>query len=207
MFNPIASDSLIWLPERGLGYFPVRAPKYGEEYFQKYEGYADTEMGKRITKSRIDLVDRHMTGCIVDVGIGCGQFVEMRGLTQPTLGFDVNPVGESWLKSRGLWCDIYNGQVCKALTFWDSLEHIEDIDSAVLRAREFVFVSIPIFNGHEHVLRSKHFKKNEHYWYFTHDGLVLWFAERGFALIESNQIEQGLGREDIGTYAFWRING
>lgn len=201
MFSAVARNSLIWLPEKKLGYFPVKATTYDAQYFKKYEGYADTVMGRQITQARIELVERHFLGVAVDVGIGCGQFVEMR---EHTLGFDVNPVGEKWLKDRGKWCDIYNGHYCPALTFWDSLEHIKDASWAVAHAKEFAFVSIPIFDNAEHVLRSKHFKKDEHYWYFTHEGIIDWFSDQGFELLESNRAEQDLGREDIGSYAFRR---
>lgn len=204
MFNAVPADSLIWFPEKRMGYFPVKAFTYDSAYFDKYMGYAETEVGRQITKARIDLVARHHVGPVVDVGIGCGQFV---GLRPDTRGFDVNLEAERWLKDRGLWSDIYVGQGLGALTFWDSLEHIEDIESAVSCAKRFVFVSIPIFSGPDHVLRSKHFRKDEHYWYFTDSGLIWWFGERGFDLLESNKMEQEFGREDIGSYAFKRRNG
>jgi len=203
MFESLSAKKLIWLPEPGVGYFPVDAFPYDESYFKRYEDYAVNAVGKAITQARIDLVARHFQGEVVDVGIGCGQFVKLRG--GDTKGFDVNPEGQRWLDERGLWCDIYDGAGCDALTFWDSLEHIEDIDVAVAQARKFVFVSIPIFAGCDHIMASKHFKRDEHFWYFTEEGLVRWFASQGFELLESNRMEEGFGREGIGTYAFRRI--
>ncbi len=40
------------------------------------------------------------------------------------MGYDVNPVGVQWLKLRGRWIDLYTADAFPALTFWDSLEHI-----------------------------------------------------------------------------------
>ena len=203
MFNPIIDKSLVWLPEKGMGYFPVEVCTYDQEYFKKYAGYADTEVGKQITKERIKFVGCHYSGEIVDVGVGCGQFIEMRGKAK---GYDVNPTCKQWLKERRLWRDIYDGCGCIALTFWDSLEHIKNIAQAIAQARKFIFVSMPIFENCDHVLRSKHYRKDEHYWYFTERGLVRWFDEQGFELIERSTMEQDFGRENIMTYAFRRRN-
>lgn len=201
MVKSISGKNLIWLPEKGVGYFPVDAFPYDKNYFEKYEGYAATELGKSLTEARLRFVSRHHKGDIVDVGIGSGQFIEAHGSAK---GFDVNPYAQAWLKERDLWCDIYAGKICAALTFWDSLEHIDDIALAVSRAEKFVFVSIPIFLNSNHVLSSKHYRKDEHFWYFTERGFVNWFAEQGFELLGQEVFEQDLGREDIGTFAFGR---
>lgn len=62
-----------------------------------------------------------------------------------------------------------------------------------------------VFGSGDHVLRSKHFRKTEHIWYWTHDGLVSWFAEQGVELAKHNNSESLSGPEDIGTYAFKRV--
>jgi hypothetical protein len=42
-------------------------------------------------------------------------------------------------------------------------------------------------------------------WYFTDRGLTSYMAEKGFLLVQRNTMEQVVGREDIGTYAFKRV--
>ncbi|HGE8505215.1 methyltransferase domain-containing protein [Serratia ureilytica] len=159
-------------------------------------------MGHALTKSRVALVERHHgDGMVLDVGIGAGQFVEAR---PQTWGYDVNPVGVQWLKLRGRWADLYSADAFPALTFWDSLEHIDKPELAVAKAKQWVFVSIPIFAGGDAIMASHHYRPNEHIWYFTHDGLLRWFAEQGFTCVESNTIESDLGRVGIGSYAFKR---
>lgn len=203
-FSSAIKKGLVWLPELGMGHYPVSKDNrpYDASYFERYRQMADTEMGRELTISRLWLVERHYSGPLVDVGIGAGQFVEARPNTR---GYDVNPQGVAWLNRRGLWADLYGkGNRFPALTFWDSLEHIDRPDLAVARAEKWVFVSVPIFEGAEHVLRSKHFRKTEHIWYWTHEGLVSWFEEQGFTLVEHNKKESQLGREGIISYAFSR---
>lgn len=194
---------LVWLPELGMGRYPVKRTgrPYDAEYFARYQQLADTPLGRDLTAARIRLVARHYTGPLVDVGIGAGQFVEARPNTR---GYDVNPAGVEWLLQRGVWAGLYDDRY-PALTFWDSLEHIDRPDVAVGRAEKWVFVSVPIFSGAEHVVRSRHFRRDEHIWYWTHDGLVAWFEKQGFMLVEHNSIETQLGREGIGSFAFARV--
>lgn len=201
-FTQEIKSGLVWLPELGMGRYPVpKTRPYDEAYFSRYQELADTDLGRELTAARIRLVARHYTGPVLDVGIGAGQFVTARPETK---GYDVNPAGVEWLKERGAWANLYRDRY-PALTFWDSLEHIDRPDVAVGRAEKWVFVSVPIFSGAEHVIRSRHFRRDEHIWYWTHDGLVSWFAEQGFELMESNGIETHLGREGIGSYAFARV--
>lgn len=207
LFNELQAASLVWLPEHGIGRYPVPKDRhYDGSYFKKYQQLAETDMGRKLTRARIQLVGRHFSGKVLDVGIGSGQFVETR---PDTWGYDINPDGVRWLKERRRWANLYDPWFpdadFPALTFWDSLEHIDDPEAAVARAGQWVFVSLPIFESGDHVLRSKHFRKTEHVWYWTHDGLIKWFAEQGFTLLEHNTCESTLGREGIGSYAFERI--
>lgn len=201
LFQQTLTNGLVWLPEIGMGRFPVPNDRpYDAAYFDKYQKMADTPMGKDLTAARIALVARYYNGPVVDVGIGAGQFVEARPNTR---GYDVNPAGVGWLKSRGIWADIYADRY-PALTFWDSLEHIDRPDVAVAKAEQWVFVSVPIFDGAEHILRSRHYRRDEHIWYWTHEGICGWFLEQGFTLVEHNTVESELGRDGIASYAFCR---
>lgn len=201
-----AEDGLTWYPERALGYYPVSARPsavYDQGYFAQYQAYAATEMGRQITHARLALLDRHLPQeAVLDVGIGAGAFLEARGRSAPTFGFDINPVGVSWLMERDLFRDPLAGPIA-GMTFWDSLEHIADPEPILANAT-WVFASLPIFTGPEHVLRSKHFKRDEHCWYFTREGLIGWMDALGFRCVEHNTSESLLGREDIGTFAFRR---
>lgn len=202
-FNRELNSGLVWLPELGMGRFPVPAQRpYDESYFVRYQAMSDTPMGHRLTAARIDLVSRYCQGTLLDVGIGAGQFIKSRPYT---LGYDVNPIAIDWLLTRDLWAELYTGHY-PALSFWDSLEHIDRPDLAVQRAEKWVFVSVPVFESAEHILDSRHYRRDEHIWYWTHDGLMRWFDNQGFDCAEHSAIESELGRDGIGSYAFFRRN-
>jgi hypothetical protein len=196
-------DGLEWHSSLGFGFYPVPPSEvYDADYFKKYQAYTDTPMGHALTQARVDLVERHYPGSVVDIGIGAGDFVQaMSG----AFGYDVNPAGIEWLKSQNAWCNPYETPV-SAITCWDSLEHIESPGNLLKQVRGWVFVSIPIFESCEHVLRSKHFRKDEHFWYFTHEAFVRFMQAQDFELVEYNSMESDLGRDGIGTYAFRRGN-
>lgn len=194
-------DELVYYPESGYGFYPVKSDGvYDESYFEKYKAYTDTPMGRALNQARLDLVARHYAGPVVDIGIGCGDFV---AAYDGAFGYDVNPAGIKWLKDNCLWADPYTAKVT-AVTCWDSLEHIANPAILLNQVLGWVFVSIPIFENCEHILRSKHFRKDEHYLYFTHPGFVKYMAKHGFEMVEYNAMESFLGREDIGSYAFRR---
>jgi hypothetical protein len=71
---------------------------YDAEYFARYQQQADTSIGRALTQARVDLVARHYAGPVLDVGIGCGQFVDAR---PDTTGYDVNPAVVTKLSDRG----------------------------------------------------------------------------------------------------------
>lgn len=173
---------------------------YDREYFDKYVGYAQTEMGRRILARRLDLVSQFVPpSIVVDVGIGSGAFVE----AAECWGYDVGAPMIEWLKKRGSWRNVFADPVLH-VTCWDSLEHIANPLQLVKNVGYYLFVSLPIFSGREHALRSKHFRPDEHYWYFTDAGIRLFFRRAGFRCVEVNRMEEDCGREDIGTYVFKR---
>lgn len=197
--------SLRWDEHLGLGYYPVLlAPGfYGREYWDRYVAYRANSMSGPLVKTRAALVERHCgPSTLVDIGIGSGHFIEDR--SGATYGYDVNPIAIRWLLDRGLWWDPY-ARPPEAVCCWDSLEHMDRPELLVSRVARFVFISIPIFTGRDHALASKHFKPREHFWYFTREGLIRWMDRLGFTLLEANESETDLGREDIGTFAFKRV--
>jgi hypothetical protein len=144
------------------------------------------------------LVQRYWNGPVVDIGIGGGRFV----LELDADGFDVNPAAIAWLKRNGKWFDVYRRPMAAA-TFWDSLEHIADPAPILINVRGLAFISAPIYANGEAILGSKHFKPTEHFWYWTHAGLVSFMADYGFALVASNSMECP-PREGIETFVFSR---
>lgn len=195
--------AMSWSDDLGIGFYPVHGVgQYDAGYFEKYRQYAASRRGQVLTQCRIDFVSRFWKSEVIDIGIGSGQFVEAYGMHRAK-GFDVNPEGVRWLRARGAYADPYAAP-CQAATFWDSLEHIADPRRLLANVEKWAFVSLPIFEGKEHALRSKHFRPDEHYWYFTRGGFVWFMQQEGFCLREHATFEIAAGREDIESFAFQR---
>lgn len=195
-------SELIWFPEIGVGYYPVKPSDmpYDEAYWDKYREMDSSGTGKALTQERVELVRKYYGGYdIIDVGIGGGRFVtEMK-----CCGSDVNPFAIRWLidNHRLKSPDTFRAD---CMTFWDSLEHIHDPRSILSNAMKYVFISCPIYRDANHVRSSKHFRKDEHFHYWTDAGLIYMMDEWGFEFIEMNRMEEEHGREDIGTFVFRR---
>lgn len=205
--SEIVKETLVWFPEANIGYsLPGESIVYDDEYFNQYLEREDSETGRKLNDFRSELVNRYTKGRILDVGIGNGAFIKNRG---NCWGYDVNPKGVEWLKRRNRFLNPYEEGLdyegIAGITFFDSLEHIMHPSKLLERVGgQIVFVSIPIFNNLVHLLASKHFKRNEHIYYFTIDSFVNYMSSLGFKWLEFSNQEITCGREDIYTFVFKR---
>lgn len=204
-------SKLRWDDELGYGYIDCAAyiqehglsDPYDQAYFKKYVDYAATELGRKITDFRLKTVNKLTNGLVIDIGIGSGQFVETRNAQgKPTHGHDVNPLGIKWLQEKGWHANLL--EPCEVMTFWDSLEHIQDPKPLLKLVTRFVTVSIPIFTDYKSVINSKHYRPTEHYHYWDHRGFVSFMWSQGLRLVEYSDAETELGREGIRTFIFRR---
>jgi hypothetical protein len=194
-------DNFIWWPELGMGYHPAEPIDYDGDYWDKYLEYDKSDMGKYLTRARVNLVKEHTkTADIVDIGIGGGLFVSEINC----YGFDVNKRANNWLHATNRFKNPYEDRV-HAITCWDSIEHIPDPTALLNNVDKWFFASIPLFKSGDTVQESKHYRPGEHIWYFTHNGFIEWAKRHGFELVEWNDQETLLGREDIRSYAFRRF--
>ncbi len=83
------------------------------------------------------------------------------------------------------------------------ISHARAQDAAAIERGKYIYTA----TGCEgcHAAGSRHFRRDEHYWYFTDAGLCVWMDRHGFQLRERDNIETLLGREDISSYAFERV--
>lgn len=203
----LAGASLAWFPEAGFGYYevPESAMPYDATYFARYQAQAATPLGRSLMAARDELVSRYWGGGVLDVGIGSGAFLLDRRLAgvETDKGYDVNPCGVEWLKAAGLWGDLY-AQSWPVATFWDALEHIRRPDLALAQVSDAAFVAIPVFTGPEHVLASKHYRRDEHFWYWTREGFCRFAGACGFDVVDIVATETALGRDGIETFVLRR---
>lgn len=207
---------MLWDTELGYGFYPVEAPPadvYDDAYWHRYCAMADTPMGHALNKFRCEFVTEHFPVArgVLDVGIGSGAFmlaIQKIWHDRVIKGFDVNEAAGNWLMARMQFHDpaILADNSFPLLTFWDSLEHIP-APAATLRKAFGVAMSIPIFRDKAHALSSKHFRPDEHLWYWTERGLIDWMGRQGFKCLATSTVESELGREDIMSFAFRRASG
>lgn len=200
-----------WTWKEGIGHLPPkRSFPYDSSYFRKYEDLAQTPQGETLLGLRLQLLERWIFNrsevVLLDVGIGCGAFVQaLHERGWKALGTDINPVAVEWLKEHGSAWD--HRSLPSIVTFWDTLEHLPDPSGWITSwSPGWVFCSLPIFKDETHCLASKHFKPDEHIWYFTEDGLITFFERLGYACMEGNDLETSKGgREDIQSFVFRRM--
>ena len=172
---------------------------YDNNYFEHYVVLEDTEISKRINAVRTSITEKHVK-CLIDVGIGSGEFIKKSQCK--TYGFDINQKGISWLKERNKFVDIYNEPIpedVQGWTFWDCLEHVPEHSKIfnLLQKDQYLFLSLPYFENLDKIRESKHYKPNEHYYYFTQHGLIDYMKDCGFELVEYNFDETKAGRSNI----------
>jgi hypothetical protein len=165
LHDVIAIEHLQWFPELGIGYYPVTANPYDQQYFDRFARQADSPIVRKLMRQRAEFVDKHYIGPLIDVGIGSGAFIQRRNVLRPhlTRGFDINPAGEAWLKERELWANPYDGSV-PSVSMWDVLEHMHNFQPLLSNVQEWLFLAVPLF-AMPACARSKHYRKDEHYWY------------------------------------------
>ena len=105
--------------------------------------------------------------------------------------------------SAGCTCDPYQMTV-DAVSLWDVLEHISDFDRLLAHVAQRVFVCMPVYRGPTEVLASRHFRPDEHCWYFTTLGFLRVMSSLGWEPLETNEAETWLGRDGIASFAFKR---
>jgi len=167
------TDTFLWSPEKGYGWHSRPAMRYEGQYFAHYQKLDATEMGRLLTKARLELVSKYCHPCITtDIGIGGGRYVFESSCT----GFDVCEDAVAWLKAGDeafldRYRDPYENPVYAA-TCWDSLEHVPDPERLLAQVTKWLFVSLPLCESAEEWQESKHFKPGEHLHYWTLQGFI-----------------------------------
>jgi len=188
--------------DEGYWFYPVNDFVYDKAYMDKYKEYVDTTIGKGILDARLRLISEYDK--ILDIGVGCGTLIDNK---KDAKGFDVNPEAIKMLKKTKRWCDPYKDDMWDfdAITFFDSFEHIEKPELLLNRiTHEAVVIVIPLFKTVKGILKSKHYRPDEHYHYFTGGGLIRYMSKHGFHCKSINSEETELGRDEIHSFVFTR---
>lgn len=164
--------------------------QYDVEYSNYYNKLG--EIGVRMAYLRLG----HLIGSlgfipdsILDVGYGNGDFISSATNIVPNCyAHDVSnypvPDGVEFIE------DITDFKV-DVITFYDVLEHYEDIYDITKLNAEYIVVSLPnchYFND-EWFENWKHRKPDEHLWHFDKDALVTFMDEVGYDVINLSNFE------------------
>jgi hypothetical protein len=180
---------------------------YNDSYFNEYIKREGSPIAYELNTKRVELV-KNYAYVGLDMGIGSGAFIKYMWVdnTIPFFGYDINENGIEWLKSKRLYFNPYTDSsfIFDCVTFFDSLEHIPDFSFILNKIYLFGYaiISIPIFDNIDDVFISKHFKPNEHLYYFTEKGLIDVLRQNKFELTKKLDFEKQLGRENVYTYVF-----
>ena len=165
---------------------------YSDEYSGKYNDYG--ELTNYISYLRLGFicgaVGRYPES-ILDVGYGNGSFLKCCSeRISNCYGFDVSPypVPGNCQKVQSIIDRYYD-----VVTFFDSLEHIEDISIVSKLDCSYVCISIPwCHNYSDDWLKNwKHLRPEEHFWHFDKFSLISFMESCGFSYM------CGLDLEDI----------
>lgn len=204
-YNTVPFGELSYCIDEGIMYQTdmTQSVEYDKDYFEKYIGYEDTNISKGINDNRISLTEKYCK-TVLDIGIGSGEFIKKSNVK--VFGYDINPYGIAWLKEKELYVNPYLDDTShiEGWSFWDTLEHITHPHElwGKLLPNKYVFISIPIFDSLLTVKGNKHYRPNEHYYYFTLNGFKKYMEDTGFEYIEHNDKETLAGREGILTFVF-----
>lgn len=203
----VDDGDLVLLPDQGMAYQKdqTQLVAYDDAYFDKCASYEGQEIAEAINAGRIAMVSRHFgRGSVCDIGIGSGEFIRKRPFTY---GIDINVKAQHWLFTTGLWADDLTQ--FHAFTMWDVCEHLPDPQEYFGKMRDgsYLFVSLPIFEDLTRIRESKHYRPDEHLYYWTEKGFVDWMHLHRFEFIERSDFETRAGRESILSFAFRRTFG
>lgn len=185
---------------------------YNKDYVTKGYSHLQREI-ERITHLRLGYTIGSVgkvPATVLDVGFGTGDFLQAcHSLGMHTTGCDLYrdflPEGSKFVS------DPTQGSY-DVVTFFDSLEHFENIDFVHQLNAQHVIISLP-WCHHPHdddwFGNWKHRKPNEHLHHFNHQSLAAWMNDQGYTLLNYCNVEDVVRRSssnlsNILTAAFVR---
>ena len=130
----------------------------------------------------------HIPNSVLDVGYGAGVFLEACGEEIDRYGHDISgwPVPEGCTFVEDLLKGSYD-----VITFFDSLEHMEDMEFVKDLNTKYVCISVPDchYFSDEWFDTWKHRKPDEHLWHFNEASLNKFMDRMGYDTINTCNLE------------------
>jgi len=171
----------------------IRA-QYDHAYVARYEKYPEREL----SEIRAALFQRFFADAdiVCDIGYGTGAFLRAVKDRSPSVdcwGYDVSPYpAPSFVRVQPNW----QKKHWPALTFFDSLEHFEQLPKF---KADGAIVSVPWYHpalGAEWFYRWKHRRPGEHLWHFTPETLANAMALNGLRPVFIGSPEDAVRKND-----------
>ena len=129
---------------------------------------------------------------VLDVGYGNGEFLEVCMMNKMyAYGYDVSgyPLPRGVQKLDRLHSGHYD-----LITFFDSLEHFEDIEFVGKLDAKNICISAPWCHhpgdaNYEWFLNWKHLRPEEHFHHFTRLGLIAFMKRMGYKMLDYDNVE------------------
>lgn len=131
----------------------------------------------------------YIPSSLLDVGYGNGGFLDIsKGIIKECFGNDISdyniPDGCEFVENILEKC-------FDVVTFFDSLEHFDDITFVKNIKTKYICISVPFCHNFdmEWFKNWKHRRPNEHLYHFNDNSLITFMAEMGYEIINKSNIE------------------
>lgn len=133
---------------------------------------------------------------ILDVGYGNGSFLKIcSNIIPKCYGYDISeyPVPDECEKVDNIFDSYYD-----IITFFDSLEHFEDIEIVKDLKCKYICISVPNchYDNDEWFYSWKHRRPNEHLWHFNEKSLCNFMDRMGYSIVTSTNIEDTIRKNN-----------
>lgn len=192
---------------------------YNEQYFKYYLKYKGTEEEKKLMKFRLHILKeavKYIDGYrrIVDVGCAAGAFLSTINkdvFADDIIGVDVIPHAIAYCVKEGhkvfspeMFDYFYKDHHINVMTFWDSMEHMEDPRKYLKKYNpDIICISMPSLDGFydafgkgEDIQLWKHWRPQEHLWNFDLCTLINFLDGIGYEVTTSTY-EESEYRKDL----------
>lgn len=173
---------------------------YDQEYVDvRYNTYG--ELNNYISHLRLGFIVGSIgkvPGSILDVGYGNGSFLKTcSNIISKCFGHDVSNVKVDQVE---IVDNIFDRHY-EVITFFDSLEHFEDIYILDKLNCDYICISVPWCHNfnEEWFMNWKHRRPNEHLWHFDDISLKTFVEKQGFVQLNSTNVEDVI-RKNNRTY-------